>query len=122
MSSSQLLDGFGSIPESFTEFQSRYEGFVKELFAELQKILQVKGGEMTFFKGTLQPEDAYATLKDRNRDITIQLDPLTEKIILWNGASIIESGDWYNEPIAVAIYAIENWSDLVASSWKNWPF
>lgn len=71
MSSSQLLDGFDCIPESFTEFQSRYEGFGKELFTELQKMLQVKGFEMTFYKGTIQPEDAYATLREGHWEIAI---------------------------------------------------
>lgn len=81
--------------ENYTEFESRYSGFGKEIYLKLKEEVPQIFRDLTFHKRiTFQTEDSYAQYIGDSYSLAIQLDPLCEVIVLWNNRKHIEIGTW----------------------------
>lgn len=97
-----LLEGEFKL-ESIEGVDERYNGFGKGLYAELMNELPSFFNALIFYQSEFQREDSFAIFNDKNKSIGIQLDPLCEKIVIWNLESHWEFGDWNEGGVIGAI-------------------
>jgi len=122
MSAASLLEIHSPYIERFDQFNARYFGFGKGLFVELHNRLESHNLNIKFYHGSVAVEDAFVLLYKNGTEIAIQLDPLIEKIILWDQETRIELGDWYDNHVELALFAINHWDEMKASDWKRMPW
>lgn len=95
--------------ETFDEFEKRYLGFGKEIYINVKENLPSIFDDLVFYKRiNFQLEDSYAEFKNDKFPFFIQLDPLCEVIVLWNGSKQIEIGYWSDNEYVDAINFIKS--------------
>lgn len=81
------------IIETFDDFEKRYSGFGKEIYATIKVNLPAVFNNLVFYKHiSSRLEDSYAEYQSDLFPFCIQLDPLCEVIVLWNNTKQIEIG------------------------------
>jgi len=91
------------IEENFDDVLIRYTRFGKELYSIIKKELPNVFNKLKFYRATkstekyvygAQLEDSYAIYNDGKIMFSIQLEPESEVICLYNWETGIEIGDW----------------------------
>ena len=99
--------------EKFEEMLIRYNGYGKSLFSELKSDYPDIFEHLVFYQRIDIEEDCYAIYEKENVSFAIQLEPLCERIVLWNNTSIIEIGNWVTNENEEAIkYIRQNLMDI----------
>ncbi|GEN77371.1 hypothetical protein [Chryseobacterium hagamense] len=81
------------IPENPEEADRRYSGFGKDLYRKIQQKFPDVFRNLHYYQRIgIRIEDSYAVYCNHENSFCIQLDPLCEKIILWNEETQIEIG------------------------------
>ncbi len=81
------------IPESLEKAGRRYAGFGKDLYRQISRRLPDVFRNLKYYQRiNSQTEDSYAIYNDDQISFCIQLDPVCEKIVLWNEEKQIEIG------------------------------
>jgi len=110
VSHSILPDGMDFKEETLVESTTRYQGFGKNLFFELESHFPGMLAKLRFFQPQgPQDDDVWAVYDDEAVQFGIQLEPHSPVIVLWNNkpGSSIELGDWWENEYAAAIAFIE---------------
>jgi hypothetical protein len=77
--------------------------FGSELFIELLRHSPELREELVCFRYSAQPEDTVAVFDRTSRAFGIQVDPLMEYIIVFDGESRNEIGPWFDDSTAEAL-------------------
>ncbi|WP_294322555.1 hypothetical protein [uncultured Chryseobacterium sp.] len=86
----------------------RYSGFGKDLYRQIEQRLPDVFKDFQYYQRiNIQTEDSYAVYYNGQSSFCIQLDPLCEKIILWNENKQIEIGYWSDNEYEDALQFIE---------------
>ena len=88
--------------ESELDALSRIPAFGQRFFTAAFREFPTLAAVTHFIRRAEQPEDVYAIL-DYPRGVGIQIDPLTDLIILWDHAGQVEFGDWHGDPVPAAL-------------------
>jgi hypothetical protein len=100
------------LEETYADFENRYSGFGKDIYLKIKEILPEVFYKLTFYqRQTFQTEDSYAEYNVDIISFVIQLDPLCEVIVLWNGQKQTEIGTWSASEYDEAVNFIK--SDLL---------
>lgn len=102
-----ITEGF--IEENIEDFTNRYQGFGKEVYKYIKQELPNIYSRLKYYRNTItQTEDSYAEFIDNINNLAIQLDPVSEVIVIWDETKHIEIGTWSNNQYKETINYIKN--------------
>ena len=96
------------VAETEAEFERRYHGFGRELYAKIRNQMPDLYSGITLYSSEQQPTDSYALCENPYQDFVIQLDPETEVICFWSDSTRCEITSWSDNEYDEALKFIED--------------